>query len=196
MSSSASPLSVQDGHVVEDDERSSPSPPLIVIGWLMPLLRKPRVVSIVANTSSSRDTGERAACGATLKSWPIWKMSLPVAGVDRDRRARVVDEELVVAVAAPTMIARADVVVDALDRVVVEDVSGVRGVDQRDEGEPVVGRRRAEQEHVGVRFPCRRPSGSRRRPRGPSRRRSRASSCPAADQVHVVDGRPRPRRRA
>ncbi len=55
---------------------SSPAPPLIVIGALMPLERNPLVVWIVAN-SSSTETLASVSVRAELKSWPIWNVSRP-----------------------------------------------------------------------------------------------------------------------
>ena len=132
---------------------SLPTPPLIVIGLLMPFESQPCVVSIVAKTSSGA-TPARAGVRRELVELPDLEEVVALVTVDRDRGARVVHVELVVAVAAvDDDRLEVLVVVDALDRIGRGGRERGRAVDQRDEREAVVGGRRAKQEDVRVLVP-------------------------------------------
>ncbi len=96
-----------------------------------------------------RDSSQRRRAARPVQLADLEEVVALVA-VDGDRGSRVVDVELVVAVAAvDDDRLECVVVVDPLDGVARTRRQRRRAVDQRDEREPVVGSRRAEQEHVG-----------------------------------------------
>ena len=144
-------VQVQRVEVVEDDE--------VVVAD--PAVDRHRLADAVAQPALRgldggedvlpRDARQRGRAARLVQLADLEEV-VALAAVDRDRGARVVHVELVVTGAAVDgHRLEVAVVVDALDRVARLRRERGRAVDQSDERETSLARRRAQQEHVGVR---------------------------------------------